>query len=165
MKKSSKSITLGKSYLMILFCLAIFISLHSCGNDMKTKPIESCDHNGLLGKYLFYSETDTSSKNIEINFLEDGRFDTKGIDGSGFWFPAAPLSGEINDCIITLDSYEDIERQGLPSPGGSERNYFESMSGHGEYFPESDSIKLFLTYERKVNFREYFSGDIFLIKI
>lgn len=147
-----------------LQCL-IIVSILSCNEKDESPFIEVCDANNLLGKYLFFSATDTSSQHIEINALIDGRFQTKGIGGFGFWFPSAPLSGVINDCNITIDPYEDVEREGLPSPGGTKRYYYESMSGYGEFYAGNDSIKLFITYERTGDFTAYFSDDIFLVKV
>lgn len=150
-------------FINTIFKFLIIIFLVSCENE--SDPTKECIYENLKGKYLFYSETDTSSQNIEIDYFEPNKFETRGISGYGFWFPSAPLSGEINNCQIILDSYKNIERQGLPSPGGNPRKYYESMSGFGKYFSENDSIKLFITYERTGDFPHYFSGEIYLIKL
>lgn len=95
-----------------------------------------------MGKYSFFSEADTSTHLIEIDSLNDNWFQTKGISGYGFWFPAAPFSGVINDCEITVDAYEDVEREDLPGSEGEPRYYYESMSGYGEYYRENDDEKV-----------------------
>ena len=138
--------------------------LMSCDNKMESISTETCAYDNFLGEYLFYSKTDTSTLKIEIDFFEENFFQTTGIGGYGFWFPSAPLTGQINDCQIILDAYQDVEREGLNSPGGIPRYYYESMSGFGEYFSENDSIKLFITFERTGDFEEYFSGEVYLVK-
>jgi len=148
-----------------IFQIALIVLIFSCENENEPLVTNICDYKNLTGEYLFYSKTDTSSQKIEIDYLGSNRFQTKGIGGYGFWLPSAPLSGKINDCQIILDSYENIKRKGLPSPGGYPRTYYESMSGYGEYFNKSDSIKLFITYKRTGDFTEYFSGEIYLIKV
>ncbi len=155
----SSGLTLTKFLCQALIILSIF----SCDNKEELS-LESCDYTNLVGNYLFYSATDTSNHKIHIYSVDSNRFYTGGIIGSGFWFPAAPLSGVFEDCNITIDSYENVERKGLSSPGGGERYYYESMSGYGEYYEENDSIKLFITYERTGDFTQYFNGEIFLIK-
>lgn len=149
--------------ILFLFQFMFIIFFASCEKDNQQN--NACVYKNPEGKYLFYSETDTSSNTIDITFFEPNRFATKGIGGNGFWFPTAPLSGKIDHCQITLDTYKNIERQGLPSPGGFPRKYYESMSGNGEYFSADDSIKLFITYERTGDFPLYFSGEIYLIKL
>lgn len=161
MKQESSFLNSTNKFLQIL----ILVFLISCNNETELEQSMNCEYDNFKGEYLLFSDTDTSSSKIEIEFLEENVFQTKGIGGYGFWFPSASLSGEINDCQIKLDSYKDVEREGLPSPGGAPRYYYESMSGFGEYFAQSDSIRLSITYERTGDFVEYFNGDIYLLRV
>ncbi len=143
--------------LLGIFLLLFF--LNSCTNMTK------CDHENITGTYLFYSDySDTSSHKIIITLLEENKFETNGLGGSEFWFPIAPMSGQINDCEIIIDEYIDVKKEGLPSPGGEKRYYYESLSGYGEYHTDNDSIKLNITYNRTGDFSASFSGELNLIK-
>lgn len=165
LKNQAKIRRQGTQIKLILFLQLLgLLTIISCNYNVGSLTSESCMYDNFEGKYLFYSVTDTSSEKIEITSLNGNKFQTHGIGGYGFWFPSASLSGEINDCQIKIDTYKDIKREGLSSPGGFERYYYESMSGTGEYFANNDSIKLFITYERTGDFTEFFNGEIFLIK-
>ncbi|TVQ42547.1 MAG: hypothetical protein EA362_12985 [Saprospirales bacterium] len=138
--------------------------LISCENMLESELKCSTPHDKIEGTYFFYSDRDTSS--YHINIVRNGdTIITSGLVGYGFWFPVAPLSGVIDGCQITINSYENVKRPGLPSPGGSPRNYYESMSGFGEYFPDQDSIVLFIEYQRTVSFQTHFRDYIYLEKV
>ena len=113
---------------------------------------------------MVFSDTDTSTHNIDFFQSVEG-FITHGILGYGFWFPAATLSGKLDNCDIIVDGYENVKREGPLSNGGSKRYYYESMNGFGEYFPESDSIAIFINYTRTELLTLDFSGYIYFKKV
>ncbi len=159
-----------------LFQIVVFTSFLSCHRDQDSEPfipdntdensdtLNGCMLDNFEGSYTFSSDTHTSTHKIEL-FLDSTSFGSKGMNGYGFWFPASPFSGEFKNCEITIKPYENVKRQGLHSPGGNPRYYYESMNGFGEYFPEEDSIKIFLNYKRTGDFPLNFSGNIYMKKI
>lgn len=186
-----KIILKGRTLMKIcvfLFQIVVFTSLLSCHRDQDSEPLiptkteeisdslngsdidensdtlNACVLDNFEGSYTFSSDTHTSTHKIEL-FIDNTTFDSKGMNGYGFWFPASPFSGEIKNCEITVKPYENVKRQGLHSPGGTPRYYYESMNGFGEYFPEEDSIKIFLNYKRTGDFPLNFSGNIYMKKI
>jgi hypothetical protein len=122
-----------------------------------------CTYDNLEGSYLMYTDTDTSEQRMEIS-LDSVEFTTNGISGSGFWYPGASLSGVLDECAITINAYENVMKQGLPSPGGIPRYYYASMNGFGHYFPEKDSIYLYINYSRTGFIELDFSGSVYLKK-
>ncbi len=148
----------------IIYLLAILIGLPSCQMDKDSSTINRCTPENLSGKYLFYADNDTSEQIIEINAALDS-FTTNGISGYDFWYPASPLSGTLDGCEIFITAYENVMKTGLPSPGGTPRYYYENLNGNGHFFPESDSIVLFVNYWRTGFFTENFSGNIYLKKV
>ncbi len=150
-----------KKVIYLIIAIALFNT--SC-NSTEEEIYSKCTYDSLTGEYVFFTETDTSSHKIEFIGGIDS-FTTNGINGYGFWFPASPLSGILNECEININEYNDVKRKGLSSPGGIERWYYESMNGYGEFFPENDSIVLFINYKRTGDFTENFSGDIYFKKV
>jgi hypothetical protein len=90
------------------------------------------------------------------------RFTSTGLDG--IWYPACSLSGTLQDCEVILDAYYNVMHEGLPSPGGTPRYYYDSMWGFGTYYPESDSIVLFINYIRSSAWAVEFHDYVHLVK-
>ena len=134
----------------------------SCNSDENS--VNRCTYENLSGKYLFYYDMDTSEQKIEI-ISDMDVFETNGISGYNYWFPASPLSGFLDECDIIVDAYNNVQREGLQSPGGVARYYYESMNGHGEFYPDNDSIILFINYTRTGDFTANFSGNLYLKKV
>ncbi len=126
-------------------------------------PETSCSIDDLSGQYIFFSDSDTSTHTIQFSRDSIG-FTTTGLLGYGFWFPNAPLSGRLDGCKIILDEYKNVKREGLPSPGGTPRFYYETLEGNGEFFPENDSIFMFIHYYRTENFQLNYEGNIYFKK-
>lgn len=150
---------------ILYFFITFLFVLQSCSPDPDEGPKQmQCNYEELSGNYIFFSETDTSEQEVEFYASPDG-FETTGISGYAFWYPASPLSGHLDNCNIILNTYTNVRRLGLPSPGGNMRYYYESMTGHGQFFPDNDSIMLFIHYTRTENFSVDFSGNLFFKKI
>lgn len=146
-----KHFTLILSILLVMAC--------NKENESSSNPCDQISD----GEYLIYSDTDTMT-NIQF-FSTTNSFDTDGLRGYNFWFPAAPLSLSIENCDLIINEYTEVERVGMPSPGGHPRSYKESLTGYGNYFPENDSIFLYINYERTGDFTESFSGNLYLKKL
>ena len=151
---------LKSQIIFIIFFAASVIVMQSCQKDGKYH----CSYEELEGKYLLYSNKDTSSDHVVIfNHLDS--FKTNGIGGYGFWFPPTPMSGRLDGCDITLNAFKDVKRPGLPTPGGADRWFYESMSGHGTFYPEQDFIQLFIDLKRTGDFPFSYKGEIYLKRI
>lgn len=126
--------------------------------------IDNCDFDDLYGNYFYRSDEQESP--ITILVREDTLYDFSTGGLLGLWFPAASLSGNFNDCDIVLKDYENVKIQGLPTQGGGSRYYYDSMSGFGNYIPESDSIILYIDFLRTGDFgTEEFKGNVYLKKV
>jgi hypothetical protein len=121
-------------------------------------------HETLSGTYIFYDDADTSTDKITFFATPEG-FTTTGLSGYGFWFPGASLSGHLDSCDIVLNEYVNVQVEGLPSPGGIPRYYYATMTGHGRYFPERDSIVISLYYLRTGAFALEYNDDIYFKKL
>jgi hypothetical protein len=143
------------------YLLGFIFLILSCG---KVSEPRVCEYDNISGEYMFYSDKDTSTSTIQIT-VEGNEFKTTGINGYGFWFPAAPFSGKLDGCNVIIDSYKNSKRQGLSSPGGIPRYYYENMDGQGELFPEKGCITIFLNYKRTENWEVDFSGNIYFKKL
>lgn len=152
------SFSIQRTEILYLIITFLFV-LQACGPKQM-----QCNYEELSGNYIFYSETDTSEQVVEFYASPDG-FETTGISGYAFWYPASRLSGYFDNCNIILNSYTNVRRMGLPSPGGNMRYYYESMTGYGQFFPDNDSIMLFIHYTRTGFFSVDFSGNLFFKKI
>nr|HPQ21453.1 hypothetical protein [Saprospiraceae bacterium] len=140
--------------ILLIYCV-------SCTSDTL---YNDCKYDDLVGNYLFYSGKDTSDCKIQIKKSDDG-FKLEGLCGSKFWYPSAPLTGSLNGCDIIINSYSNVKKMGLNTPGGSPRCYYENLSGNGRFYPENDSIKLYIHYSRTEYWFVNFEGNIFLKKI
>ncbi|HHH55062.1 MAG TPA: hypothetical protein ENK91_15470 [Bacteroidetes bacterium] len=144
--------------LVICFILASIVMTGCITEDCQAS------YEDLNGEYMFYSGSDTSTRTITFFESPDG-FETTGIHGDGFWFPQAPFSGKLENCKIIINEYNNVKRQGLSSPGEYKRYYYESLKGGGEFYPEGDSIVMFIEYIRTGDFPLEFKGNIHFIKI
>ncbi len=142
----------------LFFVWGLLVLFASCERN------SNCDVQDMDGTYTVYIDGVKSEYKMEIYSTVSGFFRTNGIGGAGKWYPTAPLSGRLGGCKITINSYNNVKREGLPYQSGCPRYYYESMSGEGEFFSKGDSIRLFLTYKRAGFMGLTFDGVVRLVK-
>lgn len=98
--------------------------------------------------------------NILIGGDAKSMFISNGI--SGQWDPPVPLTSILDKCNIIIDVLIDEETPGALTPDGKPRYYYDSITGYGSFYPESDSISLTVNIERRGYISESFSGQLFL---
>jgi hypothetical protein len=132
------------------------------GDTLETSPCD--DHwDNFLGDYLYYTDDDPQPKGFTFKAdTTEGYFYTLGING--IFYPAASLSGHLDGCDIIIREYENVKHQGLPSNGGYSRYYYDSLKGYGQYFPDQDSILLYIEFERTGDWCDEFTGNLYLKK-
>ncbi len=162
---------------MKYYSILLLLIMLSCTSEMDMFPddgmdeipvdsmeIERCHLDSLYGSYSY--RTDDKEVNSLITFKEDSllSFTSFGIDG--LWYPAVTFEGNIIDCEIFIRGFTDVMIQGLNSPGGATRYYYDSLSGTGEYFPEEDSMAIYIDFLRTGDFGiTEFKGNIYLTKV